>query len=602
MSDLFEWVNLPKILKHNYEGFAALIEEKRDEALSISLLRRSDLAKDVPLEIAVEEEEEEEEDGIAFVKSAVERELLCPVPWKAFEEGPGSLVEEIQSREKRCLMMIDERVMFSGCIGYHLVVGRMFFGQILCLEACQRLVAGDSKHSSPSSPPSAPSKKQSGSTGGWRWWSRSSVTSTAEPQTASSPSPSGGGSGSGSPSRDRDEEGDELATTTTTTTLSPDETSPTPTVVPPHALPPSAALPPAAIGDVETIQPTVSATTTAETKYQKTLRLPHEILEQLDLQPGPNTMSFTVHTRLQGTATCLARIFRWRSDTKIVISDVDGTITKSDALGHLFAIVGRDWTHSDIAKLYSDIERNGYRFVYLTSRSLGQANSTRGYLRGVEQNGRFQLPDGPVIMSPDRLLAALRREVVLGNPQEFKIACLKDLQLLFFASSSSSASDNVPTVSEEEIQVLMDSRNPFYAGFGNRTNDVAAYAAIGIPPQRIFVVNPAGTLAVEPLSDHYLGSYAQLIELVDQIFPPLAPPETRVHAAEEYNDFWYWRRPLSIMVGVQRDAAGRSVLPIGRALLDDAAVIEEAEARAKDLIDEDSGEEEEESLVPAYYI
>jgi phosphatidate phosphatase LPIN len=85
-------------------------------------------------------------------------------------------------------------------------------------------------------------------------------------------------------------------------------------------------------------------------------------------------------------------------------------------------MVGKDWTHPGIAKLYTNIKNNGYEIMYLTSRAIGQADSTRGYLRGVEQ-GSYQLPEGPVLMSPDRLFAALKREVIDKRPEEFKIAC-----------------------------------------------------------------------------------------------------------------------------------------------------------------------------------
>lgn len=84
---------------------------------------------------------------------------------------------------------------------------------------------------------------------------------------------------------------------------------------------------------------------------------------------------------------------------------------RSDALGHVFTMIGRDWTHLGVAKLYTDICRNGYKILYLTSRAIGQADSTRDYLKGVKQND-YQLPEGPVIMSPDRLLTSLHRYVV----------------------------------------------------------------------------------------------------------------------------------------------------------------------------------------------
>lgn len=78
-------------------------------------------------------------------------------------------------------------------------------------------------------------------------------------------------------------------------------------------------------------------------------------------------------------------------------------------------MIGRDWTHNGVAKLYTDIARNGYKMVYLTSRAIGQADTTREYLRGISQNGCV-LPEGPVIMSPDRLMTSLHRYVLTHKP------------------------------------------------------------------------------------------------------------------------------------------------------------------------------------------
>lgn len=253
--------------------------------------------------------------------------------------------------------------------------------------------------------------------------------------------------------------------------------------------------------------------------FTKSLRLPPETLARLPLKPGVNTVTFTVTTKLQGRASCQARIFLLRSDARIVISDVDGTITKSDALGHLFTMVGKDWTHPDVASLYTRIARNGYTMVYLTSRAIGQAAYTRGYLAGIIQD-RFQLPDGPLIMSPDRLFTALRREVLVGNPEEFKIAALQDIRRLFPADST-----------------------PFYAGFGNRITDARAYAAVGIPTHRIFTVNPTGIVNLEHARLHS-SSYGKLVDLVDSIFPPLSQHGRLAGPTEAFGDFAYWRGSL----------------------------------------------------------
>ena len=58
--------------------------------------------------------------------------------------------------------------------------------------------------------------------------------------------------------------------------------------------------------------------------------------------------------------------------------DIDGTVTRSDVLGHAAAFVGRDWTQEGIASFYSHCERNGYQFLYLSSRSISQSAGTRG--------------------------------------------------------------------------------------------------------------------------------------------------------------------------------------------------------------------------------
>ena len=57
---------------------------------------------------------------------------------------------------------------------------------------------------------------------------------------------------------------------------------------------------------------------------------------------------------------------------RLVISDVDGTITKSDLLGHVLPRVGFDWSHPGINKLFSSIEKNGYHILFLSSRAIAQ--------------------------------------------------------------------------------------------------------------------------------------------------------------------------------------------------------------------------------------
>ena len=245
--------------------------------------------------------------------------------------------------------------------------------------------------------------------------------------------------------------------------------------------------------------------------FAKTLRLTSDQLKSLSLKPGGNQISFTVNR-----ATCSAYMFLWTADVPIVISDIDGTITKSDVLGQMLNMVGRDWTHVGVAKLYSDIVANGYNIFYLTSRSVGQADTTRAYLSGIDQDG-WKLPRGPTIMSPDRTIAALRREVYLRKPEVFKMACLRDILNLFPGKT-----------------------NPFYAGFGNRFTDALSYRSVNIPSTRIFTIDTNGKVALDLLTmSKYRSSYVNMRELVDHFFPPIS---TLVReGGEEYTDFTYWR-------------------------------------------------------------
>ena len=71
-------------------------------------------------------------------------------------------------------------------------------------------------------------------------------------------------------------------------------------------------------------------------------------------------------------ASCHARIFLWSYNDKVVISDIDGTITKSDVLGQILPVMGRDWSQTGVTGLFSKIKQNGYNFIYLSARAISQ--------------------------------------------------------------------------------------------------------------------------------------------------------------------------------------------------------------------------------------
>lgn len=165
----------------------------------------------------------------------------------------------------------------------------------------------------------------------------------------------------------------------------------------------------------------------------------------MKLNYGKNELKYVLEGVDDEEIVCTTNVFLMKSDTKLVISDIDGTITKSDVLGQLMPMMGRDWTHENISELFTNVARNGYQMIYLTSRAIGQSYLTKSYLNSIKQ-GKHQLPDGPLIMSPDRLYHSFKREVILKKPEVFKIAALRDLKSLFEP----------------------DNMKPIVAAFGNR--------------------------------------------------------------------------------------------------------------------------------------
>merc|ERR1712176_493350 len=258
--------------------------------------------------------------------------------------------------------------------------------------------------------------------------------------------------------------------------------------------------------------------------FRRSLRPTSEFLKTLPLKTGHNEITFTVSSTLQGTQSISASIFLWDANTRIVVSDVDGTITKSDVMGHVAPfVVGSHWSHNGVARLFTNVQSNGYRMLYLTSRGIGQSSVTRSYLFENVKQRNFSLPMGPIIMSPDSLTAAFYREVIIKRPQEFKIPALANIASLFAAH-----------------------HNPFYAGFGNRETDCLSYGEVGVPKNRIFIIQPNGKIHTH--NKAFVTAYDALSVDVETMFKDTKNSESRER--EAYNSFNYWNKNDSFYINL----------------------------------------------------
>uniref|UniRef100_A0A4W3J6E3 phosphatidate phosphatase n=1 Tax=Callorhinchus milii TaxID=7868 RepID=A0A4W3J6E3_CALMI len=243
--------------------------------------------------------------------------------------------------------------------------------------------------------------------------------------------------------------------------------------------------------------------------FKKSLRLSSEKLtfiflipfqKSLNLKDGPNNAVFSVTTQYQGTCRCEGTIYLWNWDDKVIISDIDGTITKSDALGHILPQLGKDWTHQGIAKLYHKIHQNGYKFLYCSARAIGMADITRGYLHWVNDRGTV-LPKGPLLLAPNSLISALH---------SCNVNCFE---------------------------------MPFFMSRQRTTNDAYAYKEVGVQQSRIFTVNPKGELIQEQTKSNK-SSYPRLGELVEHVFPLITQERSSAFLYPEFSHFAFWRETL----------------------------------------------------------
>ena len=224
-------------------------------------------------------------------------------------------------------------------------------------------------------------------------------------------------------------------------------------------------------------------------RMKKSSKFPSHILEKFELKEGMNEIEYIVDGY-----TISSNIYLWDYTDKIVISDFDGTITRSDVIGQIGVYFGIDWTHKYIAKLYSHIVNNGYKMLYVTARTMYMQSSTKNSLNSINQNG-FLMPVGPIMMNDNGYVDSIKTEIIDKVPQEFKIECLFNILKLF-----------------------PDDVDPFYCGIGNKPTDKIAYEKVGINPSKIYIINEKGEIYINNKSN-CKTNFLLMDEQINELFP-----------------------------------------------------------------------------------
>ena len=217
--------------------------------------------------------------------------------------------------------------------------------------------------------------------------------------------------------------------------------------------------------------------------------------------------------RLLAVAPCF--IHFWSSSDRILVCDIDGTITKSNIKGLIDTVVTQQYKfcHEGVCNFLRSVlneqkqqqidqiqHPTTIRILYLTSRPLGLAFSTRRFLQKLRQPdgttvlpstsgssssrrsttvtgiATMNLPPGPLLGFTQGLWRILLMELVTHSVHEFKSQTLQNITHLW---------KTVAATAED----ARDIGSPFWAGLGNTFMDAQAYHEAGMDLNQIYIIN-----------------------------------------------------------------------------------------------------------------
>jgi phosphatidate phosphatase LPIN len=192
------------------------------------------------------------------------------------------------------------------------------------------------------------------------------------------------------------------------------------------------------------------------------------------LKPGRNPIRYLLLDELRVVGVAQANIFLWKYSDSIVVCDIDGTITKTNARGVVGTIMTQNYgkvCHVGICNILSRLSSSS-QLVYVTSRPIALVNQTRRFLSSLKQ-GNETLPIGPLLGFGGNMAQLLMMELVSKTTQRFKAGKLWQQVVQPFRQATNNDL-NYPV---------------FVAGFGNNYMDMQSYHAVGMDLDRIFKIS-----------------------------------------------------------------------------------------------------------------
>ena len=224
-----------------------------------------------------------------------------------------------------------------------------------------------------------------------------------------------------------------------------------------------------------------------------------------------------------------AYVFLWSVHDTIIISDIDGTVTKSDVRGVIDTLLTENYAHvhEGVCSLFSELAKydrkinpgkGKVRLLYLSSRPMRLINSTRKFISSVSQINNPDNPKstmtviwqscmgstsniatndqltgnkeeeytsipscltpGPIFLHTGTLSKVLVTELVHKSTHEFKADLIARQVVLPFICAGKNKSGS----------------QLFLAGFGNKKTDFLAYEMAGMNSHHIYIINKRSVL------------------------------------------------------------------------------------------------------------
>lgn len=140
------------------------------------------------------------------------------------------------------------------------------------------------------------------------------------------------------------------------------------------------------------------------------------------LRSGKNPIRYLLLDNQKVIGVAHANIFLWTHQDRIVVMDIDGTITKSNARGVFDTIITETYKycHEGVCQLLSRLKQQiNTQILYVTSRPIGLATHTRRFLAHLEQES-VRLPEGPLLGFGGSISELLIMELISKKTHHFK--------------------------------------------------------------------------------------------------------------------------------------------------------------------------------------